>query len=213
MLNHYTAPDFSKSALLIVDVQNDFSLPGAVGEIPGTMTMIPNIKKLADFFRNEQRPIIHIVRIYSPDGSNVDLCRRELIEQGTGIIRPDSEGVQIVKELLPDPSIRLDTEKLLANEMQMIGAKESIVYKPRWGAFYKTNLEKKLRQAGINTLVFCGCNFPNCPRISIYQASERDFKIVFVEDGNSNVYERGISELRNIAVTVVNADSLISMMR
>src|SRR3989442_358297 len=32
---------------------------------------------------------------------------------------------------------------------------------------------------GISTLVCCGCNFPNCPRTSLYEASERDFRLVF----------------------------------
>ena len=53
------------------------------------------------------------------------------------------------------------------------------MYKPRWGAFYNTLLEKQLHNMKVNSLVVCGCNFPNCPRTTIYEASERDFKIVF----------------------------------
>ncbi|WP_459872860.1 hypothetical protein, partial [Endothiovibrio diazotrophicus] len=51
-----------------------------------------------------------------------------------------------------------------------------MLYKPRWGAFYRTSLESHLRGLDVSTLVFSGCNFPNCPRTSIYQASERDFR-------------------------------------
>lgn len=42
--------------------------------------------------------------------------------------------------------------------------------------------------------MFAGCNFPNCPRTSIYEASERDFRTVLVRDAISGLYERGEHE-------------------
>jgi nicotinamidase-related amidase len=112
------------------------------------------------------------------DGSKVDLCRRGLIKEGASILEPSSQGSQLAPELLVDPSVRLDPGGLLANEIQEIGVDEVVLYKPRWGAFFKTPLEAHLRSRGISTAVFCGCNFPNCPRTSIYEASERDFRVV-----------------------------------
>ena len=79
------------------------------------------------------------------------------------------------------------------------------MYKPRWGAFYHTELERHLRESGSNTVVFAGCNFPNCPRTSIYEASERDFRMVLVSDAMSGVYDRGIEECRAIGVAVRDA--------
>lgn len=76
------------------------------------------------------------------------------------------------------------------------------MYKPRWGAFYNTILERRLRESGSDTVVFAGCNFPNCPRTSIYEASERDLRIVLVADAMSGVYERGPDECRAIGVAV-----------
>lgn len=70
--------------------------------------------------------------------------------------------------------------------------REWVMYKPRWGAFYGTTLEERLRALDVDTLVVCGCNFPNCPRTTIYEASERDFHIVFVSDATSAVYEQGL---------------------
>ena len=57
--------------------------------------------------------------------------------------------------------------------------------------------------------MFCGCNFPNCPRTSIYQASERDFRIVLAKDAISGLYERGCQELENIGVRVLSAAEVI----
>jgi nicotinamidase-related amidase len=52
-------------------------------------------------------------------------------------------------------------------------------------------LEDHLRSLRVTTLAFTGCNCPNCPRTSIDEASERDFRVVFVDDAISGVYERG----------------------
>lgn len=83
-----------------------------------------------------------------------------------------------------------------------------MIYKPRWGAFYETPLKRHLEKAEVNTLVFCGCNFPNCPRTSIYEASERDYRIVLVSDAISGLYERGEREMQNIGVQLMTVEEL-----
>jgi hypothetical protein len=50
--------------------------------------------------------------------------------------------------------------------------------------------------------------FPNCPRTSIYEASERDFRIVLARDAISGLYERGEGELINIDVGLAGAAEL-----
>jgi nicotinamidase-related amidase len=76
------------------------------------------------------------------------------------------------------------------------------------GAFYRTPLEAHLRGLDVNTIAVCGCNFPNCPRATIYEASERDFRVVVVTDATSGLYERGLWELENIGVEPVSADDV-----
>jgi nicotinamidase-related amidase len=70
-----------------------------------------------------------------------------------------------------------------------------------------------LRDRGISTLVFMGCNFPNCPRASIYEASERDFRLVVVRDAISGLYERGQRELIGIGVRLMTADEVSDALR
>ncbi len=60
---------------------------------------------------------------------------------------------------------------LLAGGLQQVRTAEYLMYKPRWDAFYDTKLDLHLRESCTNTLVFAGYNFPNCPRTSIYEAS------------------------------------------
>jgi nicotinamidase-related amidase len=193
---------------VLIDVQRDFvdvsdDMGGEEASMPvaGTAAAIAAMSKLAKAFRERGLPIVHIVRLYQPDGSNVDLVRRRLIEQGARIAAPGSAGSQIAADLLLDV-VELDHELLLSGGLQQIGTAEHVIYKPRWGAFYRTSLERHLRESGIDTVVFAGCNFPNCPRTSIYEASERDFRIVLVSDAVSGLYDRGVDECRAIGVDV-----------
>jgi nicotinamidase-related amidase len=202
----YLTPDFESIALITIDVQRDV-LDGQPFEIEGTSAAAVAIGRLAETFRRAGRPIVHIVRLYREDGSNADACRRGLIEDGLKVLAPGATGAEIAPDLLPN-GVSLDTELLLSGGVQELGPNEVAIYKPRWGAFYETPLELYLRDHGVSTLAFCGCNFPNCPRTSIYEASERDFRIVLAEDATSGVYERGRGELRNIGVRLMSSEEI-----
>lgn len=206
----YTAPELDRSALVIVDTQCDFSLAGAPAHIPGTLEAIPQMKTILDAYRRIGQPVFHIVRLYLPDGTNADICRRQAIENGAALVAPDSRGAEPVPDLKPDPDRRLDAALLLQGGVQNWGPNEFVIYKPRWGAFFKTPLEEQLRQFSVSTLVICGCNFPNCPRATIYQASERDFRIVVPLDGLSGLYDQAVVEMKNIGVTLMNTPDLIT---
>ena len=205
----YTAPDFTRSALITIDTQNDFTLQGAPVSIPGTIDVIPNMVKLLDHYRGAGRPIIHVVRLYLEDGSNVELCRRQAVENGQEMVLAGSDGAELVRELKPDANVRLDAGSLLSGEFQQLGDVEFVMYKPRWGAFYQTRLEEFLSGHGIDTLVFCGCNFPNCPRTSMYEASERDFRLVVVTDAISQLYDRGRREMENIGANLFETGDIM----
>ncbi len=83
------------------------------------------------------------------------------------------------------------------------------MYKPRWGVFFETSLDEHLATLGVDTIVLCGCNYPNCPRTSIYEASERDYRVVLVDDAVSGLYERGLAEMANIGVAVLSAGEIV----
>jgi nicotinamidase-related amidase len=199
--DRYTRPIAGSAALVLIDVQQDFYAEDSPTRIAGTLAAIPAMAKLARAFREFRLPIVHVVRLYRPDGSNVDLVRRRSVEQGARIAAPGSAGSQIAAELLPN-AVELEHKLLLDGGLQQVGAAEHVMYKPRWGAFFRTELDRHLRESGSNTVVFAGCNFPNCPRTSIYQASERDYRIVLVSEAISGLYQQGIDECRAIGVQV-----------
>lgn len=211
-MSRYTDPQWSRSALITIDTQCD-TLDGQPFEIPGTSAMLPRMKALLQAYRDAKRPIIHIVRVYKADGANVDLCRKELVERGAALVLAGSAGCQLAPDLRPRADTQLDTDLLLCGGIQSLGPNEVVIYKPRWGAFYQTPLERHLCGEGISTLVFCGCNFPNCPRTSIYEASERDFRLVLVEDAVSGLYDQGKREMGAIGVAVLSAKQVLEAAR
>lgn len=196
----YTVPDPARAALVVIDTQNDFTLPDAPACITGTQAALPAMARTVEAFRAAGRPVIHIVRLYRADGSNVDACRRHAIENGAAIARPDTPGAQIVSALWGDRILTQDAQRLLDGEAQPVGEKEWILYKPRWSAFHQTALAELLTAQSITSVVIAGCNFPNCPRATIYDASSRDLRVAVVTDALSGLYDRGLTELQGIGV-------------
>ncbi|MEX2354031.1 MAG: isochorismatase family protein, partial [Gammaproteobacteria bacterium] len=131
------------------------------------------------------------------------------IEAGAQIVCPNTAGSQLVEDLLPETGIALDSGLLLQGGIQHIGPHEVAIYKPRWGAFFKTPLQDYLETLEINTLIICGCNFPNCPRTTIYEASERDYRIVLADDALSGLYEQGRQEIQNIGVQLLSTTDIM----
>lgn len=205
----YTTPDKRRCALLTIDVQNDFVLPGAPAQITGAYRVVPAIRDLALAFRKKNLPIIHVIRLYKPDGSNAELCRRATIEQGKGFVSPWSPGAELVDAIKPNSAATLDSELLFSGRFQEVGPLEWVMFKPRWGAFYATGLEARLKSIEVDTLVVSGCNFPNCPRTTVYEASERDFRIIVVTDAVSGIYDQGEKELTSIGVRLMTAGECV----
>ena len=129
------------------------------------------------------------------------------------LVPPGSDGAELMDELKPSPHIRLDSKLLLSGNLQQIGSMEWIMYKPSWGAFYNTKLERHLQNLDVNTVVVCGCNFPNCPRSTIYEASERDYRIVLATDSTSVLYDSALQELKNVGVSIMNTDECVAWLR
>lgn len=74
----YIEPDAKHSALIVIDVQKDFTLKNAPAEISGTINVVPKIQQIVNQHRKQKLPIFHVIRLYQQDGSNVDLCRKKL---------------------------------------------------------------------------------------------------------------------------------------
>jgi nicotinamidase-related amidase len=64
----------------------------------------------------------------------------------------------------------------------------------------------------VDTIVVAGCNFPNCPRATIYDGSEHDYRVLVPVDAVSAIEAWHICELAKIgALTTGTADLLLAL--
>ena len=193
----HIAPHYDRCALLVIDTQVDFTEGGAA-PISGTAAVVPEIVRLLEAFRRTGRPIVHVVRLYADE--DVDRVRRTLISAGATIVAPGSPGSEIVPALRPVGAAELDPERLLAGELQALGPDETVMFKPRWSAFHRTALEAHLAALGVDTVVLAGCNFPNCPRATAFDASQRDLRVILAADAISGIRDGHLREMAGIGV-------------
>jgi len=205
----YTMPERTRLALLTINAQRDFITPGSPLKACGVTCAVPALRRLVEGLRAQDVPIFHAIRLYRPDGSNVDGFRRQAVEEGMRVLMPGTIGAELIDELKPDPAVRLDAGRLMAGRLQEIGPKEWLLYKPRWGAFHDTGLEQELRGHGVTTLVVAGLNFSTSGRATVYEAGARDFRIVLVPDALSGSCEDAVRELGRIGVYLMDVDDCL----
>lgn len=198
-LDPFLAPHWGTSALLVIDTQVDFAEGGST-PVAGTRAVVPGLVSLVEAYRRAGRLVVHVVRLY--DGDDVDRVRRAAVAAGAPVVRPGTPGSGILPELVPPGAPPLDPPTLLAGRAQELGPDEVALWKPRWSAFYRTPLEELLRERGVDTVVVAGCNFPNCPRATVTDASERDLRVVVVPDAVSGTTEEGLAQVAGLGVVL-----------
>ncbi|MFC7529991.1 cysteine hydrolase family protein [Actinoplanes sp. GCM10030250] len=206
----YTEPHWATSGLVVIDMQVDFTEGGALA-VPGTAAVTPNVGRLADGFRRAGLPVVHIVRLYPPGSGDVDPPRREFVEAGGVAVAPGTPGSAVIAGLAgAGGPVEVDAELVLSGVPQEVGKNEIVLYKPRWGAFYRTGLQGWLRERGVDTVVVAGCNLPNCPRVTLFEASERDFRTVLAHDAVSQASPERLADLAGIGVNLLSTDAILA---
>ena len=66
-----------------------------------------------------------------------------------------------------------------------------------------------LRTARVDTVVVAGCNLPNCPRATLFDASERDYRTVLVADATSQVTAGRLADLELIGTRLRSVDDVV----
>lgn len=208
-----TEPHFEAAALLTIDVQADTVEPGApwFDEESGPMLMAAT--GVVRAWRDAGRQLVHVIRLYEEDGSNVDRCRRGRWADGWRAVVPDTPGAEVAEELKPNDNVRLAPQLLLSGEFQLWSGSEAVMYKPRWSAFYGTSLERFLTARSIDTVVVVGHVFENCVRSTIQDATANDFRVVAVVDAISGrMSEPALRELAVWGVELTTAYDVIDRM-
>lgn len=155
----------SKTALLIIDMQKAFVEPGAAHCIKGAAATVPAIAEAVREARAKGVSVFWIKRQYREDGSDVEFTREDAWLAGGRTMAPGSHG--------------LNSEEL-ADGLSMEPGDYEII-KPRWSAFFLTELDLILRRKGIDTVVLTGTTTPNCIRTTCYDAIALDYRTYIIE--------------------------------
>lgn len=211
-MSDYTTPNRDSAALLTVDAQRDYVEQDSPVKSAGCSSVVEPLGRLVQGMRERGVPIYHLVRFYWPDGSNVDLCRRQAVEEGMRVLMPGSQGAELVSGVAPPDAPRLDPHLLTDGQAQDLGPRDRAVYKPRWGGFFGSCLDDELRAAGVDTLVIAGWNFATSGRATLLEASERDYRIVLVPDANASVTDEAQQELGRVGVHLMPVAQCLTWM-
>lgn len=158
--------DPTRSALIVVDVQNDFLAVGAPLEVEAGRVMIAQLKWTIDMCRELGIPVIYTAHVHRRDGSDLGLFKfNEAIASGEALIEGEP-GAAIYPDIAPRPG-------------------DLVIKKHRFSAFYGTDLELVLRGLDVNTVIIAGVTTENCCHATARDALFRDFKVVFLSDATA----------------------------
>ena len=206
-------PDIDESALIIVDMQNDFlhrdgnfshiarEHPEFSIDMPFLIGTIPNVKRLVDAFRTAGRPIVYLAHVLKPDYSDAAFPYwRVGIEPGSGNRTHCVEGTcgaQIIDDLKPQEG-------------------EHLVIKKGFGGFSNTPLDTVLRNMGVTTCVVSGVTTCVCVSSTIRGGVEHNYRMILVGDAVAEVdrttHEAELKTMARLFADVKTADEVMGML-
>jgi ureidoacrylate peracid hydrolase len=197
--------DITKTAVIVVDMQNDFGSVGGMFERAGIdISMIRNAISPIAKVLHEARPagikIIYLKMAFRPDLSDLgspdspNRVRHLGIGVGQTVRAPDGTdsrtlirdtwSTDIVPELAPQ-------------------ADDIVVYKHRFSGFYQTDLDAILTQLGVKYLIVTGCTTSVCVESTVRDAMFRDFQCVLLTDCMAEPIGEGLSRSNHDASLLV----------
>jgi ureidoacrylate peracid hydrolase len=174
-----------RTAVIVVDMQNAFVKEGGMFhrwgiDILANQTVIEPIKQISSLARANGCKVIYIAHRYSPDlreGGNpisVNQMRsvslkyyRQFPDMKDKTIIRDTWGAAIIDELKPQDG-------------------DILVEKPRYSAFFSTNLDIILRTYNLKYLIFTGVATNTCVEHSIRDAYNLEYLPILVSDATMN---------------------------
>lgn len=185
--------DLQSCALILIDMQNGFLNPKSSLCVPTANKTVPTCARAVRHARNCGVLVVHAIRSYAPDGSNVEITRYDqwLKDKALSSCAAQYCSADEPDELLPDND-------------------DLVIVKPRFSAFFGTNLHERLQQRGITTVILAGTTTPNCIRSTCYDALSYDYNVIILEDCTSSrtkeVQQANISDMAFIGATILSCE-------
>ena len=177
---HGSAPDKSETALLLIDVINDFDFREGEQLLELALPVGKNIAALKKRTRGAGIPSIYV-------NDNFGRWQSDLNKIVEHCVREESRGKSFVELLLPEDD-------------------DYFVLKPKNSGFYSTTLDLLLSHLGAKNLILTGIAGNNCVFFTANDAYMRDYKIFVPSDCSvSNTEEENEHALKQMQV-VLKAD-------
>ncbi|HUO00934.1 MAG TPA: isochorismatase family cysteine hydrolase [Bradyrhizobium sp.] len=175
--------DWSRTALVIIDMQRDFMEPGGFGETLGNdvsqlARAVRPIAAVLSAARQAGILIIHTREGHLPDLSDAPPAK---VERGTPSLRIGDPGP--MGRIL----IRGEAGHDIIPELYPIDG-EIVVDKPGKGAFYATELGEVLQHRGIENLLVCGVTTEVCVNTTVREANDRGYRCIVLSDGCASYF-------------------------
>jgi ureidoacrylate peracid hydrolase len=176
--------DIARTAVLVVDMQNDFGAEGGIFHRAGIDTgpiqaAVKPTAQVLDAARTAGMKIIYLKMEFRPDLSDAgasdspNRLRHQQFGFGANVIAPDGResrtlirgtwNTEILDELAPHPG-------------------DIVVSKHRYSGFYQTDLDSILKTLGIKYLVVTGCTTSVCVESTVRDAMFRDYTCLLLQD-------------------------------
>lgn len=176
--------DPSRTALIVVDMQNDFGAEGGMFHragipISGIQATVAPTARALTAARRAKIQIVYLKMQFEPDlcdaggteAPNLIIHRRLGI--GTSVHAPDGRDGQI---LIKDT---WNTDILTELAVQ---DGDIVVPKHRFSGFFETDLHATLKNLRVTSLIFTGCTTSICVESTLRDAFYRDYRCLLLED-------------------------------
>lgn len=192
-----TGADLARSALIVVDMQNDFlhpdggfahrarENPEALIDVPFLTGTIPHAKLLVESFRAIGRPVVYVTHVLKRDYSDAQFpfwrVTRGSLAGNRTFITEGTWGAQVIDELQPRDN-------------------EHVVIKKGFGGFSNTPLDTILRNLNVSTCVVCGVTTCVCVSTTVRGGVEHNYRMIVVRDAVAEIHrDTHEAELKTMA--------------
>ena len=197
--------DPTRTALIVVDLQNGFMMPCvAFAEIPEAREIVPNVNRLAAALRAAGGTVVWIVTTYEPAVDREWSTYYRLSTPANGAKRSaaltkGAKGHEIWPELEVKPG-------------------DPIVEKKRFSAFIQgsSELDKVLKARGIDNLLVTGTVTGVCCESTARDAMMLNYSVTMVTDGNASYsdeeHNRALTAFYATFGDIMPTDTLIALL-
>jgi ureidoacrylate peracid hydrolase len=147
-----------RSALLVIDMLNEFCKPGGRMVLPGYEALLPPQRAMIAAARAHGIPVFWVIQCHDPR-----LRRdRELLKRGEHCLI-GSWGAEVIDDLAPHED-------------------DFRVYKHRYSAFFQTDLDLTLKDMECDQLIVMGLVTNICVRSTVHDAFFQGYEVVVPHD-------------------------------